>query len=252
MWRDLAVALRHAVTELQDQVPPNPNQLNRPEVAAYEAKYQERMRKAREQQRLSGQSEPASLMVRHDQPQQQQQQQGEGSEGIGRREQQRQPWRSTRGSDEEVEQELTAEQEWQLQQRQLLAVVRRVYRQQQAELEHIVDISMHQGTLQQQQQHGGQQDGKAKQQDTSHRRWQDVLQRRGQQLLHTWQQLQDRQVAMLLARSKAISSDSNSAGSSSSSSSAGSAAAAKVQRSSSWSWLAWAPFISKAAVEHQS
>jgi hypothetical protein len=243
------------VTELQDQVPPNPNQLNRPEVAAYEAQYQERMRKAREQQRLSGGPEPTSLMVRQEKLQQQQQQgQGSGSERIGRREQQRQPWHSTRGSDEEVEQDLTAEQEWELQQQQLLAVVRRVYKQQQAELEHIVDISMHQGTSQQQQQHGGQQDGKAQQQDTSHRRWQDILQRRGQQLLQTWQQLQDRQVAMLLARSKAVSTDSTGGSGSSSSSSAESAAAGKVERSSSssWSWLAWAPFISKAAVKHQS
>jgi hypothetical protein len=50
VWRDLARALRDAVAALQDRVPPNPNQLHRPEVAAYEAAYQERVRRRRAQQ----------------------------------------------------------------------------------------------------------------------------------------------------------------------------------------------------------
>jgi hypothetical protein len=237
VWRDLAVALRHAVAELADQVPQNPDQTaERPEVAAYEAAYQEKHRKARQQQRLGGGVEP-SLIVQQGQQQGQGRQQGQW--GVG-------------GQGQQQQQSEGEEQEWLIQQEQLLAVIRRVSKQQQVELEHIVDI------MQEQQGHAQQQQG------TGHvpahpQNWREKLQQRRQQLLHTWQQLQDRQVALLLARSKAAvrsmsGSSGNASGSDSSKVGAADSAAAGQgavssssisNSSSSWSWaIAWLPFVS--------
>jgi hypothetical protein len=84
VWRDLAAALREAVLALQEQVPPNPNQLDRPEVAAYERAYQDRVRRRRQQHQGGG--EP-SFNVQHPEQQHPEQQHpellGKGQQPLG-------------------------------------------------------------------------------------------------------------------------------------------------------------------------
>jgi hypothetical protein len=87
VWRDIAAALRSAVVELGERVPPNPNQVaERPDVAAWEAAYQARAA-ARRSSGVSDMALPDTAAVsgavsgvvaaqqRHQQREQQQQQQ---------------------------------------------------------------------------------------------------------------------------------------------------------------------------------
>lgn len=247
MWRDLAVALRHAVMELQDKVPPNPNQVqDRPEVAEYERKYQERQRKAREQQQgLAGGGSGSGSSS------------GGGEQRLGG-----EPALMS-AHDEQQQQGQHTEQQWQRQQEQLMAVIRRISAAHQLEHEWVVDLDLQEG--QQPHQHHHQHQQGDKQQHSA--AWRDQLQRRwaqGQHILHTWQHMQDRQVSYLLARSRAAAArggaassgaDGGSAGGSSqisvsgsSVSSSGSSSVSSQRKPSgdSWPWSIgpWLPFLS--------
>jgi len=215
VWRDLAVALRHAVMELEDQVPTNPNQLDRPEVAEYERKYQERQRRAREQQGLNGDTPQPSMSLQH---------LGPSSSSSSSRSQDGQ------GVFRQLSDKQGVIEVAELQQQQLMAVIRRVSRRHQVGAEQCVDI------------------GVQEQQEP----WLLQLQKRWQQahIWQTWQRHQDHQVAYLLARSKAAASSSSgsSSGGSSNSSRTGVIERRHNQRSSNWSWaIAWLPLASSAA-----